>query len=282
VSDREQWQLEGSAPEMYQRYLVPAITSVWATDLADRAALRSGERVLDVACGTGVLARLAAERVGTGGRVAALDLNPGMLATARSLAPVAGAPIEWHQGSALALPFPDAAFDIVFCQLGLQFFSDRAAALREFRRMLAPTGRIALNVFGPIEHNPATRALAAALDSRVHPDASAVKRAEHALADPVQLRALVRGAGFPDVAIHTAQKTLRFPSVTDYVRVQLAATPLAGVIANYDSAARDRMVDSLIEDVSAALARYLVDEALFCPQEVHIVLARSGSSPTMP
>src|SRR5512133_2312200 len=101
---QEQWQLDGSAPELYQRYLVAAMTAMWAADLADRAALRPGEGVLDVACGTGVVARVAAERVGRTGFVAALDVNPGMLAVARSLPAAAGAAIEWHEASALALP----------------------------------------------------------------------------------------------------------------------------------------------------------------------------------
>src|SRR5512133_2072020 len=104
---QEQWQLDGSAPELYQRYLVPAMTAMWAADLADRAALRPGQRVLDVACGTGVVARLAAERVGPTGGVDGIDLNAGMLAVAQSLA----APVRWHHGTALELPFADAAFD---------------------------------------------------------------------------------------------------------------------------------------------------------------------------
>ena len=96
MRDQEQWQLGGSAPEMYQRYLVPAMTALWAIDLVDRAAPRPGERVLDVACGTGVVARVAAERVGGTGQVAALDINPGMLAVARSLPAAPGAAIEWR------------------------------------------------------------------------------------------------------------------------------------------------------------------------------------------
>ncbi len=81
MAEHEAWQLEGSAPELYERYLVPAITALWAADLVERAAPRPGERVLDVACGTGVVARLAAQRVGTG-RVVGLDINSGMLAVA--------------------------------------------------------------------------------------------------------------------------------------------------------------------------------------------------------
>ncbi|HLU68463.1 MAG TPA: methyltransferase domain-containing protein, partial [Kofleriaceae bacterium] len=119
----------GSGPENYQRYFVPAIGAPLAAALVDAAGPRPGERVLDVACGTGVVARLVAERVGSSGAVTGLDCNPGMLAVARSL-PASGARIEWREGSAEALPLSDGSFDLVTCQMGLQFFSDRALALR--------------------------------------------------------------------------------------------------------------------------------------------------------
>src|SRR4051812_13070177 len=126
------WQLEGSAAELFQRYLVPAITSKWAEDLVHRAQLRTGELVLDVACGTGAVARLAAPKVRPG-QVTGLDLNVGMLAVARSL-PNEDAPISWTEGSALDMPFPSGYFDAVLCQQGLQFFPDQPGALREMRR----------------------------------------------------------------------------------------------------------------------------------------------------
>ena len=138
--DQEQWQLGGEAAELYERYLVPAVTAVWAADLVHRAALRTGERVLDGACGTGVVTRAATECVGEEGSVAGLDINPGMIAVARSLPAVAGASVEWHEGSVLALPFSNEAFDVVICQFGLQFFPDRPAALCEIRRVVASAG----------------------------------------------------------------------------------------------------------------------------------------------
>jgi ubiquinone/menaquinone biosynthesis C-methylase UbiE len=275
MADQEQWQLDGTAPELYQRHLVPAMTAMWAADLADRAALAPGQRVLDVACGTGVVARLAAKRVGATGRVDAIDLNAGMLAVARSL-PSA---VRWHHGSALDLPFAAATFDVVLCQLGLQFFPDRPLALAEMRRVLAPDGLLALNAFGPIEHNPATHALARALDRHLDPGASVAKRTEHALADATQLRALVAQAGFEGVAIETATKAVRFPSVADYVRIQLAATPLASVISNDDRRVGALVGDvaaALIGDVAAALAPYVDADGVTFPQEVRVVLARAG------
>jgi ubiquinone/menaquinone biosynthesis C-methylase UbiE len=276
MNDHEQWQVRGTAPELYNRYLVPAMTSMWALDLAHRAPVRRGDRVLDAACGTGVVARLTAPIVGVTGAVAALDINPGMLAVARALPPVDGATIDWQEGSVLELPFPADAFDVVMCQLGLQFFPDRETALHEFRRVLVPGGRIALNVFGPIEHNPATHALAEALDRYVRPGASATKRGEHALSDTEALNALVSDAGFSDVAITTLVKTVRFSSAQEYVRIQLSATPLAGLVTNSDQDELTRMVTVLSREVDASLADYHEEQGLAFPQEVHVVTGNSA------
>jgi ubiquinone/menaquinone biosynthesis C-methylase UbiE len=132
---QDHWQMDASAPELYERYLVPAITSVWANDLLDRIAPQQGESLLDVACGTGVVARLAARR-GHSGRLVGLDRNKAMLDVARTRSPG----IKWIEGSALDLPFEASSFDIVACQLGLQFFPDRSLALQEMARVLRPGG----------------------------------------------------------------------------------------------------------------------------------------------
>ncbi|MDP8927806.1 MAG: methyltransferase domain-containing protein [Actinomycetota bacterium] len=116
----------GSAPENYRRYFVPAIGEPLARDLLQVADLGAGERVLDVACGTGVVARLAAEHVGANGDVVAVDINPGMLHVARSTTPP-DVQIDWREGSAENLPLPDRFFDVVLCQMGLQFVADKLA-----------------------------------------------------------------------------------------------------------------------------------------------------------
>ena len=134
MSQQERWQLGGNAPEVYERYLVPAIFGPWAPIVIAQAELQAGERVLDVACGTGVVARLAAQHVGTSGHVTGLDINPRMLAVARSLAPAQGATVEWREGDAVALPLAEETFDVAFSQLGLQYFADRLQALRAVTR----------------------------------------------------------------------------------------------------------------------------------------------------
>jgi ubiquinone/menaquinone biosynthesis C-methylase UbiE len=273
MDDQERWQVDDDAAAAYQRFLVPAVTGPWAAVLVERVGLNRGERVLDVACGTGAVARLAAERVGATGHVTALDINARMLEVGQSLPPVAGATIEWREGSALAIPLPDAAFDVVTCQLGLQFFPDRPLALQEMRRVLSNGGRLALSVYGPIEHNPTTHALSESLDRRVRPGASLTKRTEHVLADRDELRALVGAAGFEDVRISTEHITVALPSAAEYVHIQLTATPLARLFTDLAAAERQRMLSEITGDLDAALASYTRSGGLFYPQESHIVLA---------
>jgi ubiquinone/menaquinone biosynthesis C-methylase UbiE len=259
---------------LYERYLVPAVTLPWALDLVERVGVRLGERVLDVACGTGVVARVAASAVGAGGRVAALDVNREMLEVGRSLPAPAGAPIEWHEASALALPFGDAEFGVVLCQLGLQFFPHRATALLEMRRVLAPAGRAGASVFSTIERNPAAHALSDAVDRSFGSGASHAKRSEHSVADPVELHDMVVTAGFADVRIETVTRTVRFASVEEWVRIQFAATPLAALTAGRDLGQREQAVAVVTTDVADALAGYTQDDDGFAfPQEVHVALA---------
>jgi ubiquinone/menaquinone biosynthesis C-methylase UbiE len=279
MPQHEPWQLEGSAAELYERYLVPAITALWATDLLERVAPAPGERVLDVACGTGIVARLAARRMSRG-QIVGLDLNPGMLSVARAISTGHQPPIEWREGSALALPFGDDGFDVVLCQLGLQFFPDRTAALREMFRVLAPEGRLGLNVYTAIERTPVALALAEALDQHLGPGASMVKRSEHALADAEELRRLIVDAGFCDVILQPVTQTIRFTSPREYVRLQIAATPMAAMVAGMESDRRDSVVDAITSSLVSRL-----DDAgggdLASPQEAFVVRARKGATSSL-
>lgn len=222
----------GSAPENYQKYFVPVIGGPFAEDLIAEAAPRPGERVLDVACGTGVVARLAAERVGPAGSVAALDLNPAMLSVARSI-PSTGAAIRWYETSAESLPLPDAAFDIVFCQLGLQFVSDKSAAIREMRRVLAPNGRVLVSTPTP---NEFFDVLDAAMTRHVGNEAGGFVRMVFSLSDPRMLEQLFRDAGFADVTVRTYAKELRLPEPREFLWQYVHCTPLTGMLANLDAA----------------------------------------------
>src|SRR5438093_11229229 len=188
-------QYGGNAAENYERYFVPTIGMPFATALLDAAGLHRGELVLDVACGTGVVTRLAAELVGPHGAVAGLDINPAMLAVARS-APSSGPAIEWHEASAESLPLADESFDVVLSSLGLQFVPDKASALREMWRVLVPDGRLAIATVGPTP--PLFAILEQALARYVKPEVAAFMKVVFSLYEPQELGQLTSGAGFRD------------------------------------------------------------------------------------
>lgn len=273
MSDRGQWQVAGNAAETYERALTPAVFAAWAPLVVALADPRSGERVLDVACGTGVVTRLVARQVGRTGKVVGLDLNPGMLAVAAATAasePPTSASITWQEASATRMPFPDGAFDVAYCQLGLQFFPDRPAALREMHRVLVSGGRLGLMVWRGIEHSPGFDILAAALARHVSPEAAGIMRAPFGLAEAEELRGLMAAAGFRDITIRPVAGTVRFPSVARFVQDYVAGSPLAGHVAKVSDEARA----ALVGEVGDALRSHLAGGALAFPIEAHLASAR--------
>jgi ubiquinone/menaquinone biosynthesis C-methylase UbiE len=268
VMSSERWQVIGTAAQIYQERLVPAIFGPWAPQVAQLADIRPGDRVLDVACGTGVVARLAAQQAGPIGRVAGVDPNPGMLEVAASIA-TSGAPLTWQQGSAEELPYPDGSFDVVCCQLGLQFFTDRAAGLRQMARVLTQGGRLALMVWRPIEHSPGFATLAEALDRHIGAAAGALMRAPFAFGDEAQLRELVEAAGFIQTRIQPAAGTVQFASTPDFVEAYGLGSPLAAHLAGVDDAARQ----ALVAETESALSPWTTDTGLSFPIEALLLTA---------
>lgn len=215
---------EANPVENYQRFFVPAIGAPVADDLIAMAAPQPGERVLDVACGTGVVTRLAAERVGAAGSVTGLDIHPGMLAVARSATP-SNMSIDWQEGNAESLPFPDNAFHVVLCQMGLQFVSGKLTALREMRRVLETGGRAAISVPGP--KPPLFAIMSDALARHFGPQAAAFADRVFSMHDVDELKELMRSAGFRDVSVAAKPKPLRLPAPADFLWQYIYSTPLA-------------------------------------------------------
>ena len=273
MADQGQWQVAGNAAETYEHALVPAVFAPWAPLVVALTDPQAGERVLDIACGTGVVARLAAQRVGPTGNVTGLDLNPGMLAVAASVTasgPPTSAPITWREASATNMPLADGAFDVVYCQLGLQFFPDRLAALRETYRVLVVGGRVGFMVWQDIQYSPGFSTLAAALARRVSTEAAAIMRAPFALADAEQLRALVAAGGFRDITIESVAGTVRFPSISRFVQDYVRGSPLSGHVAKVSDETRR----ALVGEVGDALISYVAGDELKFPIKAHLASAR--------
>ena len=256
--------------ETYEQFLVPAIFEPWA-----RAVLRAqppapGSAVLDVACGTGIGARIASGLVGPAGRVVGVDADDAMLSVARKTGrgPEA-APIEWRQANAVALPFPESAFDHVLCFEGLQFFPDRPAALREIRRVLRPGGTFVGTVWGLLEQNPGYEALAEALRRYVSADAGRLP--PFALTDIEAIRTLVRTAGFGEVSVRVEALTFTVPSAETLVDWLAAGGPT--IRHSLALLAQERRRE-FSERVAARLAPYRTGSGLSLPSVRHVIVAR--------
>jgi len=256
---------------MYEQNMVPAVFTPFVRGLLEFADLRGGEHVLDVACGTGVVARYAWPQVAPSGRIVGLDLNAGMLAVARSVCEKLGARIDWKEGDVASLPFNDGAFDVVLCQHSLQFFPDRRAALAEMHRVLRPAGRLVLSVWRPVQFNPGHFVFAEVLDRRVSSAAGATRRAPFTLSDRNEIRALIAKADFHDITVRLDVHVVRFPSAEAMIRIMMAGTPLAAEMADTDPA----VLQTIISEVTEALHAYHDDQGLAIPQQAWVVTAKA-------
>lgn len=241
-----QGQVTKSAAEIYEEFFVVALFGQWAARVADAARLAPGDSVIDVACGTGVLAREAARRAGPGGRVVGLDSNQGMLETARRMAPS----IEWRQGVAEALPFADGTFDAAVSQFGLMFFADRTAALTEMRRVTRAGGRLVVAVCGPLDESPGYADLVALLERLFGGRVADELRAPFVLGDPERLREVLAEGGLAEADIATPVGEARFESIEAWMHTDVKGWTLADMID-------DAQYARLLEEAERALARYV-------------------------
>ena len=252
--------------QIYETHLVPAIFGPLAQILTERAQPRPAEQVLDVACGTGVVARSIARRVGSTGRIVGLDFDPLMIAKARQLAPG----IEWQEGDAQRLPIADMAFDLVLCQQGLQFMPDRAAGLSEMHRVLRPGGRVALAIWTELSKSPGQAMLFGTLGARLGIDMS--QPLPWSLANEAQVLKLVSTAGFVDIVSSVASLQARFPSGRRFVEILIDGSSRMTRHALAQIPADERA--AFIDEVAGRLRAYERPSGLELPMETRIIIGR--------
>lgn len=257
--------------EGYESYMVPTLFGPWAERLIAAAEPKARERVLDVGCGTGVVARKVAARLGTPGAVAGIDLNPNMLAVAKAASAREGLAVTWHEGSAEQLPFPDRTFDVVLCQFAMMFFADKAAAFGELRRVVTQDGRVLVSVWQGLDRHPFYQTLHNVIQQRL--GVSSLQDI-FALGDAQALRALAVGAGLERVELTSMSMTARFPNpkvfLAGEIEVDTAAIPS---MQHLDSGARQAIVTAIAADMKAALSEVTEGDHVVLPFHAHILRA---------
>jgi ubiquinone/menaquinone biosynthesis C-methylase UbiE len=235
--------------EIYDARFVPALFAQWGPIVTAEAELRKGDRVLDVACGTGALTLAADEIVGPSGSVVGLDANPQMLAVARRKS----ARVEWLKGMAEALPLPNKSFDAVVSQFGFMFFEDKAQALREMMRVLRPGGRLAVAVCDAVENSPGYGAFALLLDRLFGQQVGDAFRAPFSLGDASRLDEICREAGIEDAEVVQRSEKVRFDSIDAMVSTERACVwTLGGVLT-------DEQFERLLKESETALKPFVID-----------------------
>ncbi|MBI4928573.1 MAG: methyltransferase domain-containing protein [Anaerolineae bacterium] len=263
----DNWNIPGSTVEIYQDIFIPAMIGEWVPRMLALVDLQPGEKVLDVACGTGVITRAAAEAVGTGGAVTGIDISPDMLSLARKLTDGRFPSVDWHECDAQGLPFEEGMFDSVICQLGLMFIPDKVAALKEMLRVLKTNGRVAVMVWGAIEKCSGQTAMAKTWEKLFGKEQAAGFYRQHSMSDPQMLRSILEAAGYCEIEIQSSMGTMRFPSVEILVRAY-------GALGKFPANPSEQAL--AIQEVEQALQEFMGSQGLVYPIEAVLGKARKG------
>lgn len=259
-----------SFAERYEAFLVPVIFRPWARELIGRVRPRDAEDILDLACGTGVVAREIANSGVVPGHLAGVDISAQMLDVAREMAAKSGLDADWIEADARQLPFSDGRFDLAFCQQALQFFPDRLGTLKELRRVLAAGGRLAFCVQRELSCNPLLQSQAAALEKHVGPEAAEAVRAICRLSDADEVRTLFVDAGFQDVELETVSLDLYHPDGRAFAAGALGGMHTGDKLSQMSGKRQQQCID----DFLAGLGDCFNGTGIQFPHVSHVITAR--------
>lgn len=266
TSVTESFQVSTEAAEVYEEKFVPALFGEWAARLIDAAEVAPGDAVIDVACGTGVVARAVADQFEGRGKIVGVDLNRGMLAVARRIRP----DVEWREADATALPFPDASFDTALCQAALMYVPDKVGALSEMARVVRDGGVVAVQVWGELRRQPGYRAFADVLARHAGPEAIDLVGSYFSLGDINLVTDLFEKAGLEVTSVKTEIGTVRFDSLNEFVAAEVEGSPLSERIGAETYA-------QIVEESRDVLGRFCgSDGRVRIPIEGHVVTGRKG------
>ncbi len=266
MTKKSGWQLSGDGPDAYEKYIVPAYTGAWAKEIVNRACLGVGEKILDVACGTGLVARTASEKQNSSDLIYGIDVNEVMVKKAREIE----ANINWHHSDVTDMPFPDNKFDVIFCQQGLQYFPDSSLALKEMKRVLIENGRILLSVWRPIEYSPFYESLCKVLEKYINAKAASMLSGAFSFGDDKKLKTIFANAGFSSININIVVKQMSYSPFEEFVMGGIMATPFFKDIQQMQKSKREEM----LLEIYKSNQDYIDDNGLVAPLESYIVNAK--------
>jgi len=258
-----------SSAEAYESILVPEVFRPWAEVLVREARIPDGARTLDLACGTGIVARGAARLVGARGRSTGVDIDPAMIQVAKSAALREGLQIDYLCASAGELPFEATSFDAALCQQGLQYFPEKEKALAELHRVLRPNARLVAAVWTEMQECAGNWAMITALERR-DIDAKDMRK-PFSLSDPVAMRTPAEAAGFADVTVQTVRRLARFPSVKAFVEAIGQGAPSSRLAL---AKVPPQDWSGFVADVEAQLAPWSRGGPLEFPMAINLLSAR--------
>ncbi|MGI8498927.1 MAG: class I SAM-dependent methyltransferase [Gemmatimonadaceae bacterium] len=262
-------QFDGSIPEYYDRHLGPLLFDPFARDLAGRLRLPPAARVLEVACGTGILTRRVRLELPPGSVLIATDLNAPMLDFARNRAAI-GKGVEWKQADAMELPFEDEEFDAVLCQFGVMFFTDQPKAMLQVLRCLKPGGRFLFNTWGPLKANPLAETAHDIVTQHFPENPPDFYRVPYGLHDTHRLRRLLVNAGFEDIDMEIVLKKARATSALHAAEGLIRGNPIIHAIRERDAA----MEQPIVEALAALLSERFGDDPMRVTMEARVIGAR--------
>lgn len=263
---KDTFQLSGNAASIYEEQKVPAMFGPLADATLAVVPLHENDQVIDVACGTGIVARKVRQRLGPNARVVGVDLNEGMISKARSIADEGAPDCEWHVADVTKLPFDDRSFTMAFCQQGIQFFPDAEAALSEMRRVLRSNGRVAITVWaGPSDF---FIALANSLGKHINEGVASQSLAPFAFGDIVKLFASMEAVGFqePKSQLLTIDRTIES---RDAIEKEIMGNPVGPKVAELGSEG----MAAIVAEVSEAISQYGQGNGFVVPQTANLVQA---------
>lgn len=258
----ETFQIDSEQAEAYEERFVPALFQHWVEPVLQAAAPKPGDRVLDVACGTGVVARAAADLVAPEGRVTGVDLNHAMLTVAQRVSPE----IDWRQGDVAALPFGEDAFDVATCQAAIFFFADPTGALQEMARVTRPGGRVVVQAFSSLLAQPAYRPWVEVVARYAGPDAAQLLGTYWAHGDTEIMRGRCTDAGLHVTAVHEHTRPAYFPNIQTMVLTEVNATPLRDRLDQAD-------LDRILAESHEVLGQFVQDSRLVIPLAGYVLAA---------